>query len=190
MSATLPLCLVPLQWTLLWQIHATVALFFIPGSTHPCHGSFLAFAGLPHTNEHLCDHVVITITLTSDLLSPRPGWNRRWCYHRQAPKPLCESHRNLGTSPHGAIRHKLTSYSRIHKSAFWGRKSLESTSFCPLTHPCSQHFALSGVLYRPSVGQFADFLAWCYCKSYICAWLHSGFSSNFYQFKMYKTIDI
>ena len=35
--------------------------------------SFLAYAGLPHTNEHLCDHVVITILLTSALLSPRPG---------------------------------------------------------------------------------------------------------------------
>ena len=38
-------------------------------------------------------------------------------------KPLCENHRNLGTSSHGAIRHKLTSYRRIHKSAIWGVKT-------------------------------------------------------------------
>ena len=49
-----------------------------------------------HTNEHLCDHVVTTITLTSDLLSSRPGWNFRWCYHHQATKPLCESHHSVG----------------------------------------------------------------------------------------------
>ena len=75
---------------------AMVALAFIPGSTHLRYSSSLAFAGLPHTNEHLCDHVVITILLTSALLSPRPGWNRRWCYHRQALKPLCESHHSVG----------------------------------------------------------------------------------------------
>ena len=94
---------------LLWQIHATVASLLMPD--------------YPHTNEHLCDHVFITILLTSALLSPRPGWNLRWCYHRQVPKPLCENHRNLGTSSHGAIRHKLTSYRRIHKSAIWGVKT-------------------------------------------------------------------
>ena len=49
------------------------------------------------------------------------------------PKPLCESHRNLGTSPHSAIRHKPTSYGRIHTSAFSGHKSLISHSFCSLT---------------------------------------------------------
>lgn len=54
-------------------ILASVAHVVIPGSTHPCHGSSLAYAGLHHTNEHLCDHVVITILLTSALLSPRPG---------------------------------------------------------------------------------------------------------------------
>ena len=82
------------------------------------YGSSLAYAGLPHTNEHLCDHVFIIILLTSALLSPRPRWNRRWCYHCSVPKPLCESHCNHVTSPHSAIRHKPTSYRRIHKSAF------------------------------------------------------------------------
>ena len=77
-------------------IHATVARLFIPGSTHPRYGSSLAYAGLHHTNEHLCDHVVITILLTSALLSPRPGWNRRWCYHRQALKPLCDNRHSVG----------------------------------------------------------------------------------------------
>ena len=154
---------------------ATVAPAFIPGSTHSCYGS----SRLPHTNEHLCDHVVIIITLTSALLSPRPGWNRRWGYHCSVPKPLCERHRNLGTSPHGAIRHKPTSYRRIHKSAFWGRKNLEMTSFCPLSRLDSQHFALLGVLYRPYAGHFTDFSAWCYCMSCIYTWLHSGISSNF-----------
>ena len=125
---------------------ATVTPAFIPSSTHSCYGSSLVYAGLPHTNEHLCYHLSITILLTSALLSPRPEWNRRWCYHRQALKMLCESHRNLGTSPHGAIRHKLTSYRRIHKNAFSGHKSLISHSFCPCSRPHSQHFALSDVL--------------------------------------------
>ena len=92
---TLPLCLIPPQWTLLWKIHATVAAVFIPGSTHPCYNSSLAFDGLPHTNEHLCDHVFIAILLTSALLSPRPGWNRRWGYHCSAQITLCESHHSI-----------------------------------------------------------------------------------------------
>jgi len=62
--------------------HVTVALSFIPGFTHSCYGSSLAYAGLPHTNEHLSDLAFIIILLTPDLLSSRPGWNRRWCYHR------------------------------------------------------------------------------------------------------------
>lgn len=136
---------------------ATVAPAFISDSTHPRYGSSLALAGLHHRNEHLCDHMFITILLTAALLSSRPGWNRRWCYHRQVPKPLCESHRNLGTSPHGAIRHKPASYGCIHKRALSGHKSLNSTSFCPLSRPWSRHFALSRVPYRPYAGQSASF---------------------------------
>ena len=60
---------------------------------------------------------------------------------------------------HGAIRHKPTGYRRIHKSAFSGHKSLNSTPFRLRSRPGSQHFALSRVLYRPYVGQFVDFLA-------------------------------
>ena len=75
---------------------ATVTPAFIPGSTNSCYGSSLVYAGLPHTNEHLCYHMVITILLTSDLLSPRPGWNRRWCYHRQAPITLCDNRHSVG----------------------------------------------------------------------------------------------
>ena len=77
-------------------IHATVAPAFIPCSTHSCYGSSLAFAGLPHTNEYHCDHVVITITLTPDLLSSRPGWNRRWGYHCSDQITLCESPHSVG----------------------------------------------------------------------------------------------
>lgn len=54
-------------------IYTTVALAFISGSTHPCYSSSPAYAGLPHTKEHLCDHVFIIILLTAALLSPRPG---------------------------------------------------------------------------------------------------------------------
>ena len=36
--------------------HVTVALSFIPGSTHPRHGSSPAYAGLLHTNEYLREH--------------------------------------------------------------------------------------------------------------------------------------
>lgn len=75
---------------------ATVSHVLIPGSTHSRYGSSLAYAGLPHTNEHLCDHVFITILLTSDLLSSRPGWNRRWGYHCSAQITLCESHHSIG----------------------------------------------------------------------------------------------
>ena len=60
--------LMPIRNTL-----ATVSHVLIPDSTHPRYSSSLAFAGLHHTNGHLCGHVVITITLTSALLSPRPG---------------------------------------------------------------------------------------------------------------------
>ena len=77
---------------------ATVSHVLIPDSTHPRYSSSPASAGLPHTNEHLCDHVFITILLISALLSPRPGWNRRWGYHCSAPKPLCESHRSVGNT--------------------------------------------------------------------------------------------
>ena len=65
---------------------------FIPDSTHPRHRSFLVYVGLPHTNEHLREHEIHT----PNLLSPRPGWNRRWCYHRSIPKPLCDNRHNVG----------------------------------------------------------------------------------------------
>ena len=86
----------PLSLVLTAPTFATVASAFIPGSTHPCHSSSLAYAGLPHTNEHLCDHVFIIILLTPDLLSSRPGWNRRWGYHCSAQITLCESHHSVG----------------------------------------------------------------------------------------------
>ena len=43
--------------------HVTVTPAFISDSTHPCYGSSLDYAGFPHTNEHLCDHVFIIICL-------------------------------------------------------------------------------------------------------------------------------
>lgn len=66
---------------------------------------------------------------------------------------------NIITSHHGAIRHKPTSYRRIHKCAFSGHKRLDSHSFCLRSRPRSRHFALSEVLHRPYAGHFADFLA-------------------------------
>lgn len=163
--------------------HVTVTLSFIPGSTHPCHGSSLAYARLPHTNEYRNEHEI----LTSALLSPRPGWNRRWCYHLSAPKPLCKSHRNLGTPPHCAIRHKPTSYRRIHKSAFSGHKSFNSHSFCPLSRLDSRYFAILDAVFQPHVGQYSDFLAWRYCKSCIYAWLRLGIFSIFSNLKRTKS---
>ena len=73
---------------------ATVSHVLIPDSTHPRYGNSPAYAVLPHTNEHLRKHEI----LTSALSSPRPGWNRRWCYHRSVPKPLCESHLSVGNT--------------------------------------------------------------------------------------------
>ena len=52
---------------------ATVTAVFSPDGTITRYGSSLAYAGLPHTNKHLCDNVFIIILLTSALLSPRPG---------------------------------------------------------------------------------------------------------------------
>lgn len=161
----------PLSLVLIVLSPATVAHVFIPGSTHPHHRSFLVYAGLPQTNEHKI--------ISTNLLSPRPGWNRRWCYHGPAPITLCKSHRNLGTSPHSAIRHKPTSYGRIHKSAFSGRKSLNSTSFCPLSRSISRHFALLEAGFQLYAGQFTNFLTPRHRKRCIYAWLHSGI---FFQF--------
>ena len=98
MWATLPLCLVPLQWTFLRQIHATATTVFSPDDTITRYGSSLVYARLPHMNEHLCDQLFI-IAL---------------------PRNYCV---NISTSHHNAIKHKHTSYSRIHKSAFWGGKA-------------------------------------------------------------------
>ena len=77
----------PLSLVLIVLSPATVAHVFIPGSTHPRHRSFLVYAGLPQTNEHKI--------ISTNLLSPRPGWNRRWCYHGPAPITLCESHHSI-----------------------------------------------------------------------------------------------
>ena len=44
-------------------MNATVAAVFSPDSTNARYGSSLAFAGFPHTNEHLYDHVFIIICL-------------------------------------------------------------------------------------------------------------------------------
>ena len=71
--------------------------------------------------------------LTSALLSPRPGWNRKWCYHRSVPKPLCESH-------HGVVN-TLTVQSDINPRAtvasikvlFRGIKASNHTRFA-LSH--------------------------------------------------------
>ena len=156
-------------------IHATVAPAFIPGSTHPCHGSSLVYAGLPYTNEHLREHE----NLTPNLLSPRPGWNRRWCYHRSTPITLCDNHSIISRSSYSAIWHKPTSYGRIHKRAFSGHKCLHSTSFCPLSRPGFRHFALLNAVFQLHIEHFANFSAWRYCKSRIYARFCSGISSNF-----------
>ena len=66
---------------------------------------------------------------------------------------------NISTSHHSAIRHKPTSYGRIHKRALSGRKSLELTSFCPRSRPCSRHFALLNAVFRLHTGQSTDFPA-------------------------------
>ena len=160
-------------------IYATVTPAFIPGSTHPCHGSSLAYAGLHHTNEHLCDHVFIPFLPTSALLSPRPGWNRRWCYHCSAPITLCDNHSIISTSSHSAIWHKPTGYGRVHKSTLWGRRSLNLTSFCPLLRSSSRHFALLEAVFQLYTGQFTNFLAPRHRKRCIYARFHSGISSNF-----------
>ena len=148
----------------------------IPGSTHSRYGSSLAYAGLPHTNELLCDHVVITILLTSALLSPRPGWNRRWCYHRQALKPLCESHHSIvstltvpsGINPRATVA-SIKVFFRVIEASIQPHFDLF-------------HARVSGILHydecyiAPMQGNFMP--TWRYCKSCIYTRLRSGFSSN------------
>ena len=120
---------------------AMVALAFIPSSTHLRYGSSLAFAGLPHTNEHLCDHVFIIILLTSALLSPRPGWNRRWCYHRQALKMLCESHHSIvstltvqsGINPRATVASTKVLFGGV-KASNWPRFALSHTHGLGILH--------------------------------------------------------
>ena len=150
---------------------ATVALSFIPGFTHPCHRSSLIYAGLPHMNEHLCDHEI----LTSDLLSPRPGWNRRWCYHRSVPKKPCDNHHSVGNiiTVQSGISSRATVASI--KVLFRGIKASIRSFSCS----GSRHFAPLNAVFQLRTGQSADFPAWRYCKSCIYAWLHSGISSNF-----------
>lgn len=151
--------------------HVTVALSFIPGSTHPRHGSSPAYAGLLHTNEYLREHEILTV----ELLSPRPRWNRRWCYHRPASIKLCDNHHYVGntrTVPSGI--NSAATVASI-KVLFRGIKA----SFRSFSCSGSRHFALSGAAFQLHAGQFARFPAWRYCKSRVYAWLHSGFSSNF-----------
>ena len=69
-----------------------VTSVFSPDGTITRYGSSLVYAGLRYTNEHLCDHEI----LTSALLSPRLGWNRRWGYHCSAQITLCESPHSVG----------------------------------------------------------------------------------------------
>lgn len=144
---------------------------FIPGSTHPRHRSFLVYAGLPQTNEHKI--------ISTNLLSPRPGWNRRWCYHGSSPDNAMWKSPQYRQYPHSAIWHKTTSYGRIHKSAFSGRKSLNLTSFCPLSRSISRHFALLEAVFQLYTGQFTNFLTPRHRKRCIYAWLHSGIFFNF-----------
>ena len=151
--------------------HITVAPSFIPESTHPCHRNSPAYAGLPHANEHLREHVILTPTL----LSPRPGWNCRWCYHRSVPKPLCDNHHSVGNiiTVQSGINPRVTLASL--KVLFRDVK----VSFRSFSCSGSRHFALPGAAFGLYTGQFSRFPAWRYCKSRIYAGLHSGFSSNF-----------
>ena len=142
---------------------ATVSHVLIPGSTHLRYGSpclysrFHAF--MLWQVPHLCQ---LTPTRTSNSMSMR--FSHPTCYLQDwdeiadeviiaRPRNHCV---NISTSPHGAIRHKPTSYGRIHKRSLSGRKSLELTSFCPLSRPHSRHFALLDAVFQPHVGQFAN----------------------------------
>ena len=145
----------------MWSTHCRYVLYRCNGSPPRSklhhfwrYGNSLAYAGLPHTNEHLCDHVVITILLTSALSSPRPGWNRRWCYHRQAPKPLCESHRSVGniiTVPSG-INPRATVASikvlfRGVKASNWPRFALSHAHGLSILHCRDPKFGfMQGIL--------------------------------------------
>lgn len=145
---------------------AMVAPVFSPDSTNTRHGSpclysrFHAF--MLWQVPHLCQ---LTPTRTSNSMSMR--FSHPTCYLQDwdeiadeviiaRPRNHCV---NISTSPHGAIRHKPTSYGRIHKRSLSGRKSLELTSFCPRSRPCSRHFALLNAVFRLHTGQSTDFSA-------------------------------
>ena len=145
---------------------ATVSHVLIPGSTHLRYGSpclysrFHAF--MLWQVPHLCQ---LTPTRTSNSMSMR--FSHPSCYLQDwdeiadeviiaRPRNHCV---NISTSPHGAIRHKPTSYGRIHKRSLSGRKSLNSLSFCPLSRLGSRHFALLEAAFQLHTGRFADFSA-------------------------------
>ena len=90
----------------------------------------------------------------SALSSPRPGWNRRWCYHRQVLKPLCESHHSIGniiTVPSG-INPRATVASikvlfRDVKTSKWPRFALAHAWILGILHYHVRYIALvQGIL--------------------------------------------
>ena len=116
--------------------HAAVAPLLMPD--YPTRMSISATMCLSPSCPHLPCYLQDRDEIADDvIIAISPG----------TPKPLCESHRNLGTSPHGAIRHKPTSYGRIHTSAFSGIRASIHTRFAlshaygiGILHYQKQHF--------------------------------------------------
>ena len=78
---------------------------------------------------------------SSALLSPKPGWNRRWCYHRQALKMLCESHHSVdntltvpsGINPRATVA-SIKVLFRSVKASNWPRFALSHAHGLGILH--------------------------------------------------------
>ena len=116
-------------------IHATVAPLLMPD--YPTRMSISATMWLSPSLSHPTCYLQDRDEIADEVIIAQPQ-NR---YVIIATVSLLPSRCHLAYPP--------PIYSRIHKSAFSGHKRLNSHSFCPRSRPCSRHFALSRVLYRP-----------------------------------------
>ena len=107
---------------MLRKIHVTVAPLLLPD--YPTRMSISATMWLsPSCSQPTC-YLQDRDEIVDDVIIAQP---RNHCV-------------NISTSHHGAIRHKPTSYRRIHKSVFSGHKSFNSHSFCPCSPPVLSAF--------------------------------------------------
>ena len=138
--------------------------------THPYHDSLLAYVELPSLKKAIFMSKFTLWQICSSLHSVKSSPSH-WQFHI----PPCKNRHNVSTFPHSAIRHNPIGFRRIYKSVPWDHKSPGSDPFRPHSRSNRQHYILLGAEIQLHTGKFADFLASCYCTSYIYVWFYSGF---------------